>query len=90
MPARTKQTLVQSQAEEAAQRFIFTQSDGHWYLIKVEMEDEFIKWCDWSNYYWDGKEDIEEEPIWEGTDFDSMMIGGHPSLYTFTMPEKRR
>lgn len=67
-------------------RFQFLQTDGHWYLIPVTHVEEFYQWCEWSEDYWDGEGDYEDKEDWKGTDFDRYMIGGHPSLYTFSFP----
>lgn len=53
-----------------------TDDDGHWYIIPANLEEKFCKLC----------YDTDDDYIAFNDKFGHMMIGCHPSCYTFTDP----
>lgn len=63
----------------ARRRYMLTQdSSCHWYVIPVEEKEQFDKWDEAAESYWEG---------YEGRDFTDCAVGGSYTLVTFTEPE---
>lgn len=65
--------------EEKRWRFV-TDDDGHWYLIPVELEEEFNKLLS------EGEDDCYTE--FNNKFYDNYSIGCHPSCFTFENPKE--
>lgn len=64
-----------------SQKYILTQDcSSHWYVIPADKEDEWSKYNDAAERYWDDCRNDEEPPVEpEWAD----MVGGAPSLVVF-------
>jgi hypothetical protein len=62
----------------STQRYkLLKDDDGHAYIIPVEKEEEFEKWV----------RATTDNEDYEGPSFEHLVIGGSPSLVTFTDPQ---